>query len=214
MDPVTAGALLAGGASLLGTGISSAFNLFGAKQNRDFQERMSNTAHQREVRDLERAGLNPMLSARLGGSSTPPGSSAQAGQSSLGHDVSQGAQIAAQLAVAKAQANDLNSAAALKDTQKGDITYGQQERVQLMLAQARQALAAGDLSEHNVRRVQQEIKNMEEQLRLLRVETSHSAFDLDRMRRESEFYRSPAGKAAPYMKFSPFTGNVPSLIRR
>jgi len=47
-----------------------------AQKQMDYQERMSNTAHQREVKDLIAAGLNPMLSAKLGGASSPGGAMA------------------------------------------------------------------------------------------------------------------------------------------
>lgn len=84
------------GGSLLGSlgGVaSSALGVFGgmmgnaasakeARKQRDWLERMSNTAHQREVKDLRAAGLNPILSG-FGGSGATVSGGASAQQSNI-----------------------------------------------------------------------------------------------------------------------------------
>lgn len=71
-----------------------------ADENRNWQERMANSAHQRQIADLKAAGLNPVLSVTGGsGANTPSGSTAS---------VSDGAGYAA--AVANLEAARINSA--------------------------------------------------------------------------------------------------------
>lgn len=96
MNPLIGASLISGGASLLGGILGNRaasaqaaramdFSASEAQKGREFAERMSSTAHQREVEDLRAAGLNPILSATRGASapSSPVGSGFAAPQ----HDV-------------------------------------------------------------------------------------------------------------------------------
>lgn len=64
------------GADVLGGLLNTGVNIWQAGKNRKFQERMSSTSHQREVADLRKAGLNPILSVNKG-ASTPSGAMSQ-----------------------------------------------------------------------------------------------------------------------------------------
>lgn len=114
---------------LAGTALEGVFNANQADKNRDFQRVLSNTSHQREVKDLEAAGLNPVLSARYGGASTPSGSTASVSAPHLGSTITNAR-------VAKKNIEHLDAQIAATNAQT--LKTGAETRIQGMIGNAMQ----------------------------------------------------------------------------
>lgn len=190
------------------------FSAYSAAKNRNFQMKMSNTAHQREVRDLRAAGLNPILSARHGGASTPPGSSAQASHGDTAGKGLMAVQLAQQAKLNEAQITDLNSAAALKQAQTGDINMTQVERVDLLIAQKQQAIGAGNLSVEQANKLRQEILNLQAQKKLIQMDTAHSAAKLHKEEVKGSLWKKAEDTIKSVPKFWEHNKNIIKDIRK
>ncbi len=141
--------------SYLGASEANKASAAQAEKQMSFQERLSNTAHQREVKDLIAAGLNPMLSAKLGGASSPAGAMAPV-QNVLGQataSAAQNYQLETQARLIRAQEKATLEQADYTNTQKivelskmaGYKQYGPQVEalIKQSLANAEYSAAAG-----------------------------------------------------------------------
>jgi hypothetical protein len=210
MFPVLAAALIGGAASLIGSQLSSAQSQRQAASQQQFQEAMSNSAYQRAVRDMQGAGLNPMLAYHLGGASTPSG--AQGTVFDAGRAVSEGFSAGAGVArsveqtelysrqaeESSARAAESRSMVKVNEARAADIS----ERLRVLMPQEHAALAADIvLKGQEARWVYERFLHEADKRGLTQVEIQAALLELPHLRNmsaaESSWFKR---EVSPYLK--------------
>jgi len=173
--PAVIGAAASIGGSLLGN--SSARKE--AKKNRQWQEYMSNTAYQRAMKDMEAAGLNPMLAYMHGGASTPSGSTAS--QSSFTGDAgdiisnSKTKSSAVELTQATTAKTKADTAKSIADTELASAQAAEtRERTTTYAPSIQHVLSQASLNSVQYNKVLKEIDQLNLQGRLTEANTKES----------------------------------------
>lgn len=170
------GGIFGSKSSSAGAAMANQMQIQEAQKNRDWQEKMSGSAYQRAVADMQLAGLNPMLAYSQGGASTPSGGAASGFQ----NEKLVGLTTATQLAQAGAQIMNMNA-----DTEKKKAETFRTE------VETPDLMAPDNKWNYGSQRANEELRNMTQQRQLLyrdvekRIEDSKlSRIEQDRVANE------------------------------
>lgn len=199
--------LIAGWLGKRGQDETNAANAAQAKQQMDFQERMSSTAVQRSIADYRAAGLNPALAYERTASS-PAGASAVMGNAlekatSNARDASatmQALKIAREQHVANLQATTAQTQKAIAEA---GVARNQQDLLSEQIFQARQTRAFG----HAAQPYEQRIRAAEALLRELLVPGAKNTAGFEEFMGRSSKGITTARTAAEIIKLLRGRGN-------
>lgn len=188
--------LLAGGEKIFDT----AYDMYQQSQSRDWNEEMASTMHQREVEDLRKAGLNPILSAKGGGSAVQSVPSPQAHNMDLGGKALQSQQLSQQNQLVQAQIQNVQA-----DTRSKLVDANVREKTQgESIEQVREGLyklrGEADLTYGDMAKLDRILKQLDVEYDIKKNERTSSGLDLFRQKNEADLEKGPAGPASPYLR--------------
>jgi len=197
-----AGPLVTGGLQALGGYFQGEAAQASAKQQMKFQREMSNTSFQRGMRDLEKAGLNPILAAKIGGASTPQGAGYQV--PNIGEAFASGAHSAGSLR--QMLAGTEKTKEETKNVPKTGDLLAQQMRTAQAQAEALHAQARN--YNFNSAKSQAETENIEKTNKIMEQAVASSKI-------EAEIDQTTFGKVMRYLnRLNPFGNSAKGIIRR